>query len=799
MPLDIAPVDVTPTRDGTNYYDVDVSSLVQNAGNLAGVIIRVQNTNISNTRSVGLRCNGSTDDHYLLIPPNAQTDIFVKVDSGDILEAKVQALSSGTGIHLWLHKEVLLSEGTGLTNRVIDSGGSDAWGDVDISGDTGSEIAKLAFLVISRDNGMTPGATRAGVRCNGSTDDEDTFYPTSGGASPPSGTGAWVVLDANEIYEAYNTSTSSAEFQLSGWLHSGFVGFVNSQPIHHNGAAGSYSDCFPVRRREYLIAAGSDDAHQIGTTVTLTGVTSTNDLDATTDWVGLRFDNFDESNGSTPKVYLAVRVGGSGTDEPDITIWCEDVDDSATFTTAASDISGRTRTTASVTFSVADLGVVAAKWILIDISGPVHEVLARPGWSNNNAVSVIIQGSATATRDFNFRMSENSSPQDAPRLYVDAVESEICIFGLAARLTTNAAVSWAVRTKGSSDDLYSDFRSTAAFACYTDSDGLLQVKFENASSIAYAVGYSSGPFTAVAGLTVGAATLAASASFSGGPSTYTASAALVAAAATLAASAEHDPPVYSASAALIVTPTVLAASADHDPPVYTASAALMATAATLAASVTFEAGTKTAAVSMETAAAVLAASAEHDPPVYTAVVDLGAAPAVIVAAASYSDPTYTATVVAVAAPAILSVSAEHDPPVYTASVALLAAPAELSASVEHDPPVYTASAGLTTAPAVLSALADHDPPTYTAASSLLVAGAVLTASVGFSLPTYTALASLTVSGATLSAFAQHETPTYTAAASLLAGAATLESFVDVSGGRVALYVILLQYVQGGFY
>lgn len=170
------------------------------------------------------------------------------------------------------------------------------------------------------------------------------------------------------------------------------------------------------------IAAGSDDAQETAGTVLLTGTVVSNDLDATTDWVGLRYVVPSILSGATINAaYLTVRVTGASDDEPDVTIFAQAADTAATFTTAASNISGRARTSASVNWASVDLGAgTGTDHQSASLVAPIQEVINRAGWAAGNGLALLIQGSATATRDLNFRMFEHADgAAGAARLHID--------------------------------------------------------------------------------------------------------------------------------------------------------------------------------------------------------------------------------------------------------------------------------------------------------------------------------------------------------------------------------------------
>lgn len=162
----------------------------------------------------------------------------------------------------------------------------------------------------------------------------------------------------------------------------------------------------------FTILQGSDDAREIAGAVTINSITS-GDIDATNRYLGLRFDNVTGLDGETINhaeidVYIHANTG----DEPNHDVYGIAEDDTGTFTTAGSNISGRTLTTATTHIGDGtDLGLSENSVMTITGVGPiVEEIITRPGWSNGNAIGFVIQGGATATHDLAIKMFEYTGP-----------------------------------------------------------------------------------------------------------------------------------------------------------------------------------------------------------------------------------------------------------------------------------------------------------------------------------------------------------------------------------------------------
>lgn len=146
------------------------------------------------------------------------------------------------------------------------------------------------------------------------------------------------------------------------------------------------------------ITAASDDARESSGSVTLTGSNIT--IQATDNYGGLRFLNVTIPAGSAiHTATLTVTVASASYDDPDVTIWANDVDDAATFTTGAANISGRAATTATVTWTASGIGAGART--SPSLVAVIQEVIDRGGWASGNDVALILKGNSTSPFRFN--------------------------------------------------------------------------------------------------------------------------------------------------------------------------------------------------------------------------------------------------------------------------------------------------------------------------------------------------------------------------------------------------------------
>lgn len=182
------------------------------------------------------------------------------------------------------------------------------------------------------------------------------------------------------------------------------------------------------------IAAGTDDATEASNgLVTTTGFNLGNDLDATTEWVGLRFRNVTIPKGSIiNSASISVVPTGSTTDEPLVTMYGEDIDDAPAFVNGTTNtISSRTRTTASVVWSSTNLGAPSPpRYSSPSLTTIIQEIVDRVGWASGNALNILIQGGSSSFRDLRFWAFELGS--DFPELDIDYTPPTPVMVGIPA-------------------------------------------------------------------------------------------------------------------------------------------------------------------------------------------------------------------------------------------------------------------------------------------------------------------------------------------------------------------------------
>ena len=162
------------------------------------------------------------------------------------------------------------------------------------------------------------------------------------------------------------------------------------------------------------VAASSDDAEEsrvpFNTNATIgkmylnsTDLELIDDPDVNTgmgqQMVGMRFGGLAIPQGSTiQNAHITWQAKEAQSAITNLTFHAEAVDNAATFTEAASNISSRAKTTASVTWSGVPAWTVDASYQSANLSAIVQEVVNRTGWSNGNALNVIVEGTVGSHR-----------------------------------------------------------------------------------------------------------------------------------------------------------------------------------------------------------------------------------------------------------------------------------------------------------------------------------------------------------------------------------------------------------------
>lgn len=146
-----------------------------------------------------------------------------------------------------------------------------------------------------------------------------------------------------------------------------------------------------------ICGGNSDDAKEASGTVTLADTQIL--LSAGTHWAGLRFPNCSVPKGAPiVSAVLTLELVAGNTDPGALVFYGEAADNAAAFTTAASNISGRTRTAANVAWSSGALG--GGDKNSPDLAAILAEITGRAGYAAGNAVALILDATATTSLRF---------------------------------------------------------------------------------------------------------------------------------------------------------------------------------------------------------------------------------------------------------------------------------------------------------------------------------------------------------------------------------------------------------------
>lgn len=414
--------------------------------------------NITTDYSMGVICRASADDD----------------GARDYYEVVVFASSAGPDYTTQLGKVV------NGTYTVLNSG-SVAWAAAD---DIGIQC-----------DGTSIRATKNGTAIGGSFTQTDSSLTTGAPGIAGSGDGS----NTGDNWDAGNMAVSDVEQEgfrwgvddnieaLHGWEAAQDTNIsiadtqsrllraiVNAQAVdlataaytlrYQKNGAGGYA-AVPVGANpassitDRLVSTSTDDAQQVGTTMTLTGTTIGSDLDATTDWAAMRFNNITIPPGSTiTTAGIDVVPSATTTDEPLVTIFLEDADDCATFTTTASDISNRALTTANASWSNTNLGADGATYFASpSLVTAVQEVIDRAGWASGNDLCVIVQGGATSTRDLTIEAQNLGPNTNPPRIDLAWTAPAEVYIATSANIAAGGEVTTALLTAPAGKSSVTDF------------------------------------------------------------------------------------------------------------------------------------------------------------------------------------------------------------------------------------------------------------------------------------------------------------------------------------------------------
>ncbi|WP_210396388.1 PilC/PilY family type IV pilus protein [Motiliproteus sediminis] len=138
------------------------------------------------------------------------------------------------------------------------------------------------------------------------------------------------------------------------------------------------------------IVHGNDDAEQDGSSMDL----DSTDLDLGDKIIGLRYQNLPLIQGAQiTNAYIEFTADETDSGTANYTIYGHNSGDSGAFTTATNNISNRSKTTASVSWSPETWNSVGGQYRSPNIAPILQEIIARGDWSAGNALGLVIEGS----------------------------------------------------------------------------------------------------------------------------------------------------------------------------------------------------------------------------------------------------------------------------------------------------------------------------------------------------------------------------------------------------------------------
>lgn len=161
------------------------------------------------------------------------------------------------------------------------------------------------------------------------------------------------------------------------------------------------------------IEQGTDDAYEIASVVNTSSNSVKASFGADVVTLGLRFQNLNIPRGATiTRSYIRFNSSAHNAGATDLTFSGELVGNSSTFSTAASNISSRTKTTNSVLWDVDNTWPVSNGTISSpDLSSVIQEIVDLSGWCGGNALNILVEGLGAERSSTAFENGTGLTPQ----------------------------------------------------------------------------------------------------------------------------------------------------------------------------------------------------------------------------------------------------------------------------------------------------------------------------------------------------------------------------------------------------
>lgn len=172
------------------------------------------------------------------------------------------------------------------------------------------------------------------------------------------------------------------------------------------------------------VAAIADDGNELASGNVQVDVSSFN-VDGVNEWAAARFDVTIPDGATIDAAWLELQFDSGTEDEPDLTFYGEDVADAAVYVagTATFTISGRSRTTASVAWSNADLGA-PGNFDTPSLVSIVEELMASYSYASGAYMAFMwTSTNGTTSRDATVTFySTANGGTNAPSLHIEYTE-----------------------------------------------------------------------------------------------------------------------------------------------------------------------------------------------------------------------------------------------------------------------------------------------------------------------------------------------------------------------------------------
>lgn len=215
-------------------------------------------------------------------------------------------------------------------------------------------------------------------------------------------------LDDDSDWSPGAEITSTSSYKDTWWHHFAAVKDGNSAiRLYIDGSqVASNSSLFVSGSVSKYVAASEDDAEEpaSGGAVDLGSSDLELIYDSEDQQVGIRFNNITILQGATiTSAYIQFTADSDPKNNVptgfDLTFYAEDIDDAPEFTTSSGNITSRTKTTNSVTWSNVPTWTGGLTYNTADISSVIEEVVERAGWASGNSIAIIVTGTAGGTRN----------------------------------------------------------------------------------------------------------------------------------------------------------------------------------------------------------------------------------------------------------------------------------------------------------------------------------------------------------------------------------------------------------------